>query len=74
MIQTLEEKRGYMFNKQSDKDFWEWLQIGIDNDWITPTFCSTHDGGMEYWTEEEASEWEDGGDPCMTVTRVKYLG
>jgi hypothetical protein len=63
-----------MFNKQNDKDFWEWLQIGIDNDWITPTFCSTHDGGMEYWSDEESQEWEDGGDPCMTVTRVIYLG
>lgn len=63
-----------MFNKQSDKDFWEWLQIGIDNDWITPTFCQTHDTGFEYMSEEEMQEWEDGGDPCMTVTRVKYLG
>ena len=60
-------------NKQ-EKAFWDWLQIGIDNDWITPPFCETHDGGYEYQTDEERAEWEDGGDPCMTVTRVKFLG
>lgn len=63
-----------MSNKQSDKEFWEWLQIGIDNNWITDTFCQTHDGGYEHMTDEEREEWEDGGDPCMTVTRVIYLG
>jgi hypothetical protein len=63
-----------MSKKLSEKDFWDWLEQGINNDWITPTFCSTHDGGYEYQTDEERQEWEDGGDPCMTVTRVKYLG
>ena len=62
-----------MSNKHN-KDFWDWYQIGIDNDWITPTFCSTHDGGTDYWTTEEAEEWEQGGDPCMVVTRVIHLG
>jgi hypothetical protein len=65
-----------MFNKLSreEKQFYAWYNKGIKNEWITPTFCSTHDGGMEYWSNEEASEWEEGGDPCMVVTRVRYIG
>jgi len=63
-----------MSKKQSDKDFWNWYEEGIKNEWITPTFCETHDGRYEYMTDEERSEYEDGGDPCMVVTRVIYLG
>jgi len=63
-----------MSKKQSDKDFWNWYEEGIKNEWITPTFCETHDSGYEYMTDEERSEYEDGGDPCMVVTRVIYLG
>ena len=63
-----------MSKKQSDKDFWNWYEEGLKNEWITPTFCETHDGGYEYMTDEERSEYEDGGDPCMVVTRVIYLG
>lgn len=64
-----------MFSKLDDEEdaFFEWYEKGLDNDWITPTFCSTHNG-MEYWTEEESVEWEDGGDPCMVVSRMKYIG
>ena len=64
-------------SKKRDKEyekFIKWYNKGIKNDWITKPFCQTHDGGMEAMTEEEMQEWEDGGDPCMTVTRVKYLG
>ena len=63
-----------MSKNLNEKDFWDWLQIGIDNDWITKTFCMTHDAGYEQMTDEEMQEWENGGDPCMTVTRVTYLG
>ena len=69
-----EETLEFMSNKQSKQDFWDWFQIGLDNDWVTDPFCSTHDGGYGVMTEEEEKEWEDGGDPCMTVTRIKYLG
>lgn len=71
---TQEEMLEYMFSNQSDKDFWAWIETGIANDWITDTFCMTHDGGYNEMTDEERQEWEDGGDPCMTVTRVKYIG
>ena len=48
----------------------EWLQIGIDNGWVTEPFCMTHDGDP-YMTEEEQEEWEDGGDPCAHV--IKFI-
>lgn len=50
-------------------DIQEWAQIGIDNGWITPSFCYTHDGDA-YMTDEEMTEWEDGGDPCCHVFKI----
>lgn len=47
-----------------------WLLIGIKMGWVSKPYCQTHDGGMEYWTEEEAEEWEAGGDPCQNVLRL----
>jgi hypothetical protein len=46
-----------------------WLQVGLENKWISPPFCFTHDGDM-YMTDEEQQEWEDGGDPCCSVIKV----
>ena len=60
--------------ENEENSFWEWFNTGVEKGWITMPFCSTHDGGTEYWTDEEAVEWEDGGDPCMTVARVTFLG
>jgi hypothetical protein len=59
-----------MINSDNEGDFGEWLQKGIDNEWITEPFCSTHDGDP-YMTEEEEQEWEDGGDPCCHVIKIK---
>jgi hypothetical protein len=64
------------FNEEFDKDidykeFDIWLQNGIDRGWITMPFCSTHEGDP-YMSEEEAQEWEDGGDPCCFVS--KFIG
>lgn len=50
-------------------EVWTWLQIGIDNGWVTEPFCNTHDGDP-YMTEEEEQEWEDGGDPCLPVIKI----
>jgi hypothetical protein len=47
----------------------DWVQIGIDYGWITPSFCMTHDGDP-YMSEEEEKEWEDGGDPCCPVFKI----
>jgi hypothetical protein len=47
----------------------DWLKIGIDKGWVTEAFCNTHDGDP-YMTDEEAADWEDGGDPCMHVVKL----
>ena len=52
-----------------DKEFGIWLQNGIDRGWITEPFCSTHEGDP-YMSEEDAQEWEDGGDPCCVVIKL----
>ena len=53
-----------------EKEFGIWLQSGIDRGWVTEPFCNTHDGDP-YMTEEEAEDWEDGGDPCQVVVKIK---
>lgn len=50
-------------------EFSIWVQNGIERGWISDGFCNTH-GGDPYMTEEEAQEWEDGGDPCMFVFKL----
>lgn len=55
-----------------DKDFGDWLREGIDRGWVTEPFCTTHDGGYEYMSEEEVEEWDRGGDPCCHVLRLMY--
>jgi len=60
--------------ENEDKSFEDWYRIGLANDWITEPFCQTHDGGYNYMNEDELAEWDEGGDPCMTVARIKYLG
>jgi hypothetical protein len=47
----------------------EWVQIGLDNGWVSPSFCMTHDGD-QYMNEEEEKEWEEGGDPCCHVFKI----
>ena len=44
-----------------------WLIFGIKRGWISEPYCMTHDGGYEYFTDEEREEWDAGGDPCQTV-------
>lgn len=50
--------------------FGDWLAEGIDKGWVTEPFCSTHDGGYQYMSEEEIKEWDEGGDPCCHVIRL----
>ena len=58
-------------NRESeDKEFEIWINNGIDRGWITEPFCNTHDGDP-YMKEEEQQEWEDGGDPCQVVFKIK---
>ena len=51
-------------------EFSDWMDIGIQQGWITEPFCYTHDGDP-HMTDEEALEWEEGGDPCCPVFKLK---
>ena len=50
-------------------EFEIWLNNGIERGWITEPFCNTHEGDP-YMSEEEAQEWEEGGDPCQVVVKI----
>ncbi len=53
-----------------DQEFGIWLTNGIERGWVSDPYCHTHDGGMQYMSEEELEEWEAGGDPCEHVIRI----
>lgn len=55
---------------KDEEEFGIWLSSGIDKGWVTEPFCSTHDGGYSYMSEEEIEEWDAGGDPCQHVIRI----
>jgi hypothetical protein len=58
-------------NIESDFDEFEiWLENGIERGWVTEPFCNTHEGDP-YMDEEEQQEWEEGGDPCQVVLKIK---
>ncbi len=57
-------------NNQEWDDRADWVQYGMTKGWVSDSYCATHDGGSQYWTEEEMLEWEEGGDPCQVVIRV----
>lgn len=54
----------------NEEEFFEWLQVGMNNGWVSKPYCNTHDGGYEYFTDWEKEQWDEGGDPCQTVIRV----
>lgn len=56
-------------NIEDETEFGIWLQNGIDRGWISEPFCATHDGDP-YMSEEEQEAWEEGGDPCLLVTKI----
>ena len=51
-------------------DFHSWVNYGIENGFITESFCTTHDGDP-YMSDEEEAEWEAGGDPCCPVFKIR---
>lgn len=51
-------------------EFEIWLNNGIERGWITEPFCNTHEGDS-YMSDEESQEWEEGGDPCQVVIKIK---
>jgi len=46
----------------------EWLAYGLEHKFCGPVVCETHDGMP--MTEDEESEFMDGGDPCIPVIRL----
>ena len=48
--------------------FDEWMQIGIEQKWVLPATCFSHDGVPT--SEEEDKQFEKGFDPCIHVVRV----
>ena len=53
-----------------EQEFGIWLTSGIERGWVSDPYCHTHDGGMQYMSEEELEEWEAGGYPCEHVVRI----
>jgi hypothetical protein len=47
--------------------FEEWLKQGMDNNWVGPAICYTHDGLPTTVTEDE--EWDEM-DPCIHILRL----
>jgi hypothetical protein len=71
MNEEFEEILKDIQNIESDfNEFEIWLENGIKLGWITEPFCNTHNGDP-YMTEEEIKEWDDGGDPCQVVFKIK---
>lgn len=48
-------------------DFKEWLKYGLDNKFVGPMVCETHDG-LPLSAEEEEDFWEN--DPCIWILRI----
>lgn len=71
MSQEFDDILSGMQNAESDYNEFEiWLENGIERGWITEPFCNTHESDP-YMTEEEEAEWEEGGDPCQVVLKIK---
>lgn len=58
-----------MIDDSNIDEFQIWFNNGVERGWITDVFCATHDG-IPPLNDEEAQEWEDGGDPCQFVVRI----
>lgn len=49
-------------------DYWEWIDFGIENEWISMPVCYTHD--TPPMTEEEYDEFDMDLDPCIPIVRL----
>ena len=58
-----------MAGAYDEYEFQAWLTAGIQKGWVTEPFCNTHEGDP-YMTEEEEKEWDDGGEPCLSVIKL----
>lgn len=46
----------------------EWLEVGVNNGWVSPVQCATHEGVPT--TDDEDEQYDEGDDPCLPVLRV----
>lgn len=46
-----------------------WLNNGIQNGWVSPPVCSTHDG-VPMSADEEESVFYDSDDICVFIVRL----
>lgn len=53
------------------KDYVEWINKGIEEGFISPPFCFTHDGDP-FMTQEEGDAWEEGTDWCAPVVKLIF--
>ncbi len=71
MSEDFEEILKRMQDTELDfNEFEIWLENGIERGWVSEPFCNTHEGDP-YMTDEEMQEWEEGGDPCQIVLKIK---
>jgi hypothetical protein len=65
-IDAPEPKGSFGISKNYD-NYQEWLSYGIEKNWITDSFCYTHD--TPELTDQEQEDFEEV-DPCVPVIRV----
>lgn len=53
---------------KTDMTFVEWLTYGIEQNWIGPPVCSTHDGIPT--SEWEDNQYENSDDICLHILRL----
>ena len=53
--------------KEEEALFFEWLQIGKNNGWISEPYCDIHDGII--MSDKEMENWPDE-DSCMFAVRL----
>jgi hypothetical protein len=50
------------------KAFYDWLNAGVEQKFISMPYCDAHDGApLEDW---EKDLWDAGTDPCMSAVRL----
>ena len=59
-----------MSTEESSK-FENWFKEGYEAGWITEPTCWNHD--IIETTEDEETEIEEGGDPCIPIVRLWYV-
>ena len=48
----------------------DWIHYGMEQGWISPPYCDTHDTGWEWLRPEVQEAYERGEDPCVIVLQL----